>query len=682
MSPPEAVTIPGGDPFTIRRRHFIAVATSEYDAGEGWALPGVVHEVTKLRAWLCAASLGERMFTPLYPDLANSPSEDAIRAALRNPNQGWTHDDAVVVFVTGHGDEVNDRHMLLLKETDVTYPADSAIASADLISWLARYRSTPMLFIFDLCHAGAAAKDTIRFDKPFPQDWLVVASVTKHQQAYTGALTGVVTDILADLDTAGESLFGNEPYLDAATFLGEVQRRLHLRGQDLVPLNGQITPTGPHPCLPNPRYRPDELPPVQPTRRDLAIRIEDQTSHWGPRARGVARDSDLRWLFTGRGELMRELIAAATGAPGAVVVTGSAGCGKSAVLSRLVTLSDPTFRDRYREHLSAVPADQLPPDGAVDVAVLATGKVAEEVMAQICAALQVPIPDGSSQRPRLAVLQEAWRTWRATRAEPVTIVVDALDEATHPVSVLTDVLTQLDAPDPAHARVRLIVGVRSVETADPTAPVDQRNPPLADHAERVLSATRLRVDQPPWRNTTDVADYARQLLLTHPDSPYRSTDTSVVDTVAGIIANKSGTSYLVARLSATSLAERGSVIDPQDQVWLDSLDAGVVGVFRDDLHTTLLDPLEREKAIHLLRAVAFAYGRGLPWYLIWPRVANAVANHPERTYGDADIAWLLQTRLAGYLVTDVEDDTTVYRLFHHALRETLRTRWHDLVGPS
>jgi hypothetical protein len=682
MSPPVPVTATGSGLVDIRRRHFIAVATSRYDAGESWALPGVDGEIITLREWLCADSLGERRFTPLYPELADSPSEDAIRAALRNPNQGWTHDDAVVLFVTGHGDEVNDRHMLILRETDVSFPADTAIATADLISWLGRYEKTPMLLIFDLCHAGATAKDTIRFDRPFPPDWLVVASVTKHQKAYTGALTGVIAEIFTELGTAAQSMFGNEPYLDAATFLGEVQRRLRLQGQDLVPLDGRVPPTGPHPCLPNPRYRSDDLLPVQPTRRDLAIRAEDLTSHWEPRARGVARDSDLRWLFTGRGELMRELITLATGTPGAVVVTGSAGSGKSAVLSRLVTLSDPDFRDHYREHLTTVPADQLPPHLAVDVAILATGKVAEEVMAQICTALQVPVPDGASHRPRLAVLQEAWRTWRATRTEPVTIVVDALDEATHPVSVLTDVLTQLDAADHAHCRVRLIVGVRSVETTDPSTLVDQRNRPLADHAERVLSARRLRVDQSPWWNTADVADYARQLLLTHPDSPYRSADPTGVDTVAGIIAAKSGTSYLVARLSATSLAERPTVIDPRDQVWLDSLDAGVVGVFRDDLHTTLPDPQEREKAIHLLRAVAFAYGRGLPWYQIWPRVANAVANHPERLYGDADIAWLLQTRLAGYLVTDVEDDTTVYRLFHHALRDTLRTRWHDLVGPS
>lgn len=80
----------------------------------------------------------------------------------------------------------------------------------------------------------------------------------------------------------------------------------------------------------------------------------------------------------------------------------------------------------------------------------------------------------------------------------------------------------------------------------------------------------------------------------------------------------------------------------------------------------------------LLRAVAFAYGRGQPWGDVWSLVANAVAD-THATYGDGDIAWLLASPMAAYLATDREDDTTVYRLFHDTLRATLRERWHDLL---
>ena len=91
-------------------------------------------------------------------------------------------------------------------------------------------------------------------------------------------------------------------------------------------------------------------------------------------------------------------------------------------------------------------------------------------------------------------------------------------------------------------------------------------------------------------------------------------------------------------------------------------------------------------AVHLLRATAFAYGRGLPWRTIWPLVANAVADDPALysvgcapSYGDSDIAWLLRNRIGAYLVTDQEDDITVYRLFHDDLRRTLREQWLDLL---
>ncbi|MFB6848174.1 hypothetical protein ACFCXS_25455 [Streptomyces sp. NPDC056373] len=57
-----------------------------------------------------------------------------------------------------------------------------------------------------------------------------------------------------------------------------------------------------------------------------------------------------------------------------------------------------------------------------------------------------------------------------------------------------------------------------------------------------------------------------------------------------------------------------------------------------------------------------------------------MADDPARTYGDADIAWLLGSRLGGYLITDQEDGTTVYRLFHDALRMALREQWRDLLA--
>lgn len=68
----------------IIRRHFVAIATSDYEDLSLERLD-VEDEVRALHDWLCAERLDDRRFGQSYPHLAGSPSEDAIRAALKNP---------------------------------------------------------------------------------------------------------------------------------------------------------------------------------------------------------------------------------------------------------------------------------------------------------------------------------------------------------------------------------------------------------------------------------------------------------------------------------------------------------------------------------------------------------------------------------------------------------------------
>ncbi|WP_433685415.1 hypothetical protein [Nocardia sp. CA-119907] len=658
----------------VLRRQFVAIATSVY-AHDLPPLPGVAEEVATLAGWLCAAELGRRRFDQPHPHLARNPSEDAIRAAIRTPPRPWTDSDAVALFVTGHGLVSSGSHWIALEDTDPSRPITSAIRTADLIGWITEHRPgvDHLLAVFDMCHAGATAADAVRFEVEFPPTWVVLASTTKDRTARTGALTAAIAGFLQDLASPQGRRFGNESHLKVGDFLEQVQLRLRRAGQRLAFLSSPDLATR-SPCLPNPHHRPDDAAPTRPARRELALRAEDVRSHWGPRSRGVAAQDDPGWLFTGRARLMRQLIEATEAPPHTTLVTGSAGSGKSAVLARLVTLADPAFTAAYATRVAAIPADLRPAPEAVDVAVLATGKLPHEVLAQICDACGVEPPGTAA--PTLAELRTVWWSWVSLRRDPVTIVVDALDEAADPHSLLDDVLVHLEPPETTR-RVRLVIGIRSPGGDEVTS-----GPVLADLAEVKLRAIRLRVDRSPLWIHTDLVDYVADLLHTTKGSPYRSAPPAVVATVARIIAAKAGTSYLVARLAAGSLAARAEVIDPADPSWAAALDDGVVGVFRDDLHTSLADPRDRERVVYLLGAVAFAYGRGSPWYKIWPLVANAVADHPERTYGDGDIAWLLDSRLSGYLVTDTEDDTTVYRLFHDALRDTLRRRRHDLLATT
>jgi len=234
------------------------------------------------------------------------------------------------------------------------------------------------------------------------------------------------------------------------------------------------------------------------------------------------------------------------------------------------------------------------------------------------------------------------------------------------------------------AKVRMLIGVRSPGGPKDTFTCPQpghenRDRPLVDDVEARLHAHRLRIDEEPWWHQEDLRDYATSVLHNTPSSPYAPAQHHDAATqVAQVLADKAGRSFLIARIAASSLAHRPQPAAATDPAWLAAVEAGVIGVFRDDLHRTFPDFHDRARAVALLRAVAFAYGRGLPWANIWPVVANAVAD-THATYGDGDIAWLLASPMAGYLVTDKEDGTTVYRLFHDALRSTLRERWHDLL---
>ncbi|KUJ68505.1 hypothetical protein ACZ90_18115 [Streptomyces albus subsp. albus] len=662
----------------VLRRHFVAVATSRYDDPSFPPLD-VGREVQTLRDWLCARTAGARRFTESHPHLAGDPSEDAVRSALRSPPPAdrWRSGDAAVVFVTGHGLTADGAHWTVLRSTESGRLRSTALRTADLIAWLSETDIQHLFLVLDLCYAGQTAAETVTFDRAFPETWLVLPSATKDQEAVTGALTTAIADFLRELSSPIGAKYGLQPLLDVTTFLDAVQAKLG-PGQRLVPLQGSQR-SGPHPCLPNPHYREGAAASVTPQRGDLALREQDLLTHWEPRSRGVAKAEEPGWLFTGREELMRELIAATSaGEAGAILVTGCAGSGKSAVLGRLVTLSDPVFRERHAAEISRIPAALVPPVGLVDVAVLATGKTSHEVMDQLCRALGVPEPEGNSTGLMpLDAWITSWQSWLAARDRPVTLVVDALDEAANPPDLLTGVLARLD-PDPARRLVRLLVGVRS-----PGGPHDSRTLhgllPLADRAERLLGAgRRIRVDESPWWQPADVAAYVEELLGV-PGSPYPDSPLTAAE-VARVLATEVGPSFLVARISAMSLAKRDAITDAADPRWLRAVRDGVVGVFRDDLHSTLPDsPEDRLRAVHLLRATAFGYGRGLPWLGIWPAVADAVADDPTRTYGDADIAWLLGSRLGGYLVTDQEDGTTVYRLFHDALRTALRERWRDLL---
>src|SRR5690606_19921029 len=350
--------------------------------------------------------------------------------------------------------------------------------------------------------------------------------------------------------------------------------------------------------------------------------------HWGPRARGVELDSQPGSYFVGR-ESVLDLLSDYLKSEGdhrARVVTGGAGSGKSAILSRLVALSMPEFRAR----MPAQSAVELP---AIDVAVHAKGKTLAEVARTLADYL------GTEAEPD-AIREKLQRQDRQIR-----MIVDALDEAAEPLAIAGELLQPLGAI-PA---VKLIVGTRS----------------------SVLHALRgtevIDIDAPAHARLADIEAYATARLLRSGEpqqwTPYAG-DEPAARAVAAVVAKRAYPNFLVARLIVEYLLRLPHVVDPGSASGM-AFPTRVAAAFDEYLARFG----ERELLVRdILRPLAFAEGQGLPWDAIWAPLASAISARP---YCDDDVRWVLQ-EAGAFVLEATEEGRSVYRLYHQALADTLR----------
>ena len=636
---------------SVRRRHYIAIATDTFDAFPPLA---VAAEVKTFRDWVTDASLADRQFSDAgYEELAQRPSYQQIRARLADDalfNEG----DAVVLYVTGHGMSEQEMHWVVLHHSKPGALSRTALATSDLVQWLASYREMAhVLIVIDVCQAGGVAKDlSAALLQDVPREWVLLLTTPVGVDAKVGAFTGVLDEVLTEFrNGTAEGSNDVEPYLPPHVLIAQLTKRLwEKHRQELVTPRFPYLPSV---CLPNPRFDTSRIATVATTsaRRDLAFLQSELDSYWSQRAPVVANRGA---VFTGRRKLMTRLIDFAAGAPGTLVVAGRAGCGKSAVLARLVTCSDAIFRERYADLLAA--AEPVPPEGAVDVAVLATGKTQDQIAKQIGESLGVTPPREATLDAWIAAISKTIDD----RDAPVTVVIDALDEASDPAAVTLTLLERLNPV--GRARLRLVVGVRSSASSSDA----DSGRELADVVTTALAAFRLNADADEFWEQQDLAHYTGQLLA-RGDKP-----NAAERALADQIAEKAARSFFLAGLVARHFAEQRGA----GRVRKSELDAVIARGIRElvvqDLERTIPDPAQRARALLLLRAASLAFGRGIPWRTLWALVATAIADD-GLTVTQNDVAWLLTQRASGYLVRDLEDGVVVYRPFHDHLRSELAT---------
>ena len=154
-------------------------------------------------------------------------------------------------------------------------------------------------------------------------------------------------------------------------------------------------------------------------------------------------------VFHGRQQALRELVAwlAAPKSDGrARIVTGRPGAGKSALLACLIVLSDPVMRKHARAAgaLDGMPAGTIPPRGR-----------SRPPCTRAKNARQHRCRDSEATGETAADADELIAKLRS-RTKPMTIVVDALEEAREPPHIAFGLSRPLASP----ATVRLLVGAR------------------------------------------------------------------------------------------------------------------------------------------------------------------------------------------------------------------------------
>jgi len=383
--------------------------------------------------------------------------------------------------------------------------------------------------------------------------------------------------------------------------------------------------------------------------------------HWRPRARGVSRDSEQGFRFRGRRRALTKLadwIVAEQAQRTALVVTGSPGVGKSAVLGRIVTSADRGIAAWLPAEDDAVRAI---PD-SVACAVHAKSKSALDVATEIAQAASASLPQQTGD------LALSLRTALAGRPGRLfAVLIDALDEAASPKDA-RDIVRWIVRPlveDLSDFGVRVVVGSRRRDNGGDLIGAFK------------AAGTVIDLDDTEYFELEDLEAYAlASLQLLGADrvgNPYANTKFAAP--VAARIAALSDKNFLVAGLIARAHGLYDTdPVRPQDISFSPKVD-DALGEFLERI-----PPLGPRTAAELLTALAYAEAPGFTSTLWHVAVAALYGAGP----GEEELRTFARASAANFLVEDTAGEgdgahDRVYRLFHQALNDVLLAARDQIV---
>ncbi|MEV0171301.1 tetratricopeptide repeat protein [Streptomyces sp. NPDC050803] len=608
------------------------IGVGEYTSDAHKQLDHAVGDVEALSALLGGAFDGE----PL-----RNPTEGEARGYLRGLRGTLAADSALVVVWSGHGSLPAAGGLRLLTTDSGTY-ADDGLGLTDVVLPCAQSGANQLLFVFDTCFSG----DGISADD-------LATLIMRETRAAGQVWVGVITSCLPP-EKARDGLFGQRlrKVLAVGPDLPELRMRWsvhneYVRGDDVCDAVVKEWNSGAQ--TPDFRSRGSAWWMFRNPLYDAGA-PEQVVEHLLRAARSGARLDEQSW-FTGRTAEVDQVVEwVQAGSPGLQVVTGSAGTGKSAILGRVVSLSNPEERRRLLHEDGRPWSHELPAERSVSAHVHARGLTADLAAEQLA---------GQLVRTGLLTAREARRNaselvgevQRAVEdgAEPPVLVLDGLDEARGEAFKLADdLLTRLAA----HAVV--VVSTRDMQRGE--------GPSLV--ATLAPEGAGIDLDDPEvrQRGRDDLRKYVRLRLS---DVDPRMDAEAVAGHLFGEDAAEVQHTFLLARLVADQLS--AAPVDTSEAGWEEKVSHSVEEALDTDLAAVPADSVDLAKSV--LRALTWAYGAGFPEDE-WLAVANVEAPEGAEVTRE-DLSRVLE-QLGRHVVQDGEEGVAVYRMAHQSLADHLR----------
>jgi tetratricopeptide (TPR) repeat protein len=614
-------------------RHYVGIGISNYTGGFK-ELPRAAEDATSLGDYL---RTHRGFVTEVLVDVVKASARPRLEPLLSRPR--LPDGCAVLVLWSGHAELDAGRLHLIAHDTAKGSAVDlTPDWFADLV---ARTGATRFLLLLDTCFAGAGMVSAQHIaqqvaNRTNGRFWFgVMAAAHSFERARDGVF---VTELMR--------LLRDGPRTAARRRVWSVHNS-GVRASDLMETLDEEWPKngGQRPEIARLGNELLEWPGFFANPRYDEHAVANVVEHLLLASDGRAPDEEGTW-FTGRTAEVDTVVGWVRAAqPGVHVVTGPAGCGKSAITGRVAALSHPQHRSRLLS-LGALHHED-PGVGSVHATVYLRGLTADQASAQIDAALVASgtLAKAEAPRSRIELLGAV-----QTAARPIVMVLDGLDEARDQASAIATDLIQ-----PLAGTACVLLSSRRIAT-------------VADKPELLTSlAARATIDLGEARIAESGKNDLRSYVASRLAEPYP--DAEQCRRVTAAVANTSEHqhdegSFLLARVLTSQL--RREPLDLSQPKWQSRLSTSIHDALLRDIESSG-DP---ERARDVLTALAWSYGSGFPDDL-WRLVATTISR--RRTYEPSDLD-VVAFDLGRYIVEDGDDGRAVYRLSHQSLVEALRPK--------